>query len=153
MSPVLWITLAIVVVIALLAAALIMFGRRAMQRQRVILQDARRRGAAYLCLPTLGQQRSAMATVTVDAQEIRVVRQAAEPVLIASFPAAGSVFEPARVRVNVGATVDGVRVVAPDGRDVQLVIYPDPTLGHTKPLHGAELAEAMDVMQATTGRR
>lgn len=144
MKPVLGIVLIVVATVALIAAGLVLVGVRAGRRQRLVLQQARRDGAAaYLCLPANGQLRGAMATVTVDSHEIRVVLQKAQPVTITSLPVAGSTVEPARVRINTAAVVDGLRVTAADGRDVRLALYPDPTLRHTKPLQGPQLLEAI----------
>lgn len=152
MTPVLGIVLIVVATVALIAAGLALVGVRAVRRQRLVLQQARRNGTAYLCLPTHGQLRGAMATVAVDAREIRVVLQKAQPVTIASLPVAGSSVGAACVRINTAAVVDGLGVTAADGRDVLLALYPDPTLRHIKPLHGLQLVEAITVVSQAIDR-
>jgi hypothetical protein len=134
---------------ALLVTALVAYGRLLVRNQRRMLADLRRNGLAFLCRPTLGLRSSAGFIVSVDHEAVSLWKVGLrQPVRQQTFPSRGASLDRATVQVNTFRKSPGLSVISADGKRLDVVIYPDPTMSYSAPTKGALLDRVSEQIQA-----
>ncbi|MFE6506487.1 hypothetical protein ACFVDI_10935 [Nocardioides sp. NPDC057767] len=137
----------IVIVIALLAgvAGLVAYGAATVRGQRRALAAFRATAHAYFTRPQMGMWKLSATILVVSPDEVSVWKSGpGQPARLLAFPGRGATVAAAEVRINTARVVEGFVITSADGQSVPLTLWPEPTMGVTKPHTGALLVRTID---------